>query len=406
MKKVLLITIGTGVGSNKTEALQSLSDGITYCLNNCNPTKTVFIVTADSKKDTLPLILEKSALSPEEYDTKCLSSIDEIEIIYDECVTFIKELLIEGFDEKNIVVDFTSGTKAMSAGLAVAAITMDIENFSYISGKRVGGKVAKGTEKILSRRIYKIISDNKLKIVRSLFNNYQFDACLDILLHDLKKKFGEQEFHEILKEYENVCYAFSAWDRFNHNEAKKKLLVTCKLDLNLADNIDFLNGLVSSQDKIYAIVDLLANAERRGEEGKYDDALARLYRTIELIAQYRLQSKYNVDCGNVDLNKTPVISREWLLENRNSEEIIKLSMHHDYRLLKDFNDELGMHFSGDEKLKSYLGARNSSILAHGLTPVKRNHYNNLLEKVIEFAIIDSPNILELKEKAKFSKFAV
>lgn len=405
MKKALLITIGTGVGLNKTEVLQSLSDGITYCLTNCNPTKTVFIVTTDSERDTLPLILEKSALSPEEYDTKCLSSIDEIEIIYDECVTFIKELLNEGFNEKDIVVDFTSGTKAMAAGLAVAATTMDIENFSYISGKRVGGKVAKGTEKILSRRIYKIISDNKLKIVRSLFNNYQFDACLDIL-EDLKKKFGDKEFQEMLKEYENVCNAFSAWDRFNHNKAKKKLLATCKLDLNLSDNIDFLNGLVTSKDKTYAIVDLLANAERRGEEGKYDDAVARLYRTIELIAQNRLESKHSVDFGNVDLNKTPVISREWLLENRDSEGIIKLSMHHDYRLLKDFNDELGMRFSGDDKLQSYLGVRNSSILAHGLTPVKRNHYNNLLEKVIEFAIIDSPNIIDLKEKAKFSKFEV
>lgn len=405
MKKAILITIGTGVGLNKIEALQSLSDGITYCLNNYNPTKTIFIVTADSKRDTLPLILEKTALSPEEYDIKCLSSIDEIEIIYDECVTFIKELLKEDFDEKDIVVDFTSGTKAMSAGLAVAATTMDIENFSYISGQRVGGKVAKGTEKILSRRIYKIISDNKLKIVRSLFNNYQFDACLDIL-DDLKKKFGAQEFQEILKEYENLCYAFSAWDRFNHNEAKKKLTKVQNLEIDIANNYKFLTDLILSHDKKYFIADLLGNAERRGDEGKYDDAVARLYRTIELIAQYRLDSKFKVNCSNVNLNVTPDISGEWLLKNKNFEGIIQLSLHDDYRLLKDFADELGMRFSEDDILKSYLGARNSSILAHGLTPVTKSHYNNLLEKVIEFVIIDSQNILELKEKAKFSKFAV
>jgi hypothetical protein len=353
MKKALLITIGTGVGLNKAEALQSLSDGITYCLNNCNPTKTIFIVTADSKKDTLPLILEKSALRPEEYDIKCLSSIDEIEIIYDECVTFIKELLIEGFDEKNIVVDFTSGTKAMSAGLAVAAITMDIENFSYISGKRVGGKVAKGTEKILSRRIYKIISDNKLRIVRSLFNNYQFDACLDIL-HDLKKKFGEQEFREVLNEYENLCLAFSAWDRFNHKEANKRLTKVQNLDIDLANNFEFLTELISSKDMIYFIADLLANAQRRGSEGKYDDAAARLYRTIELIAQYRLKSKYKVDCGNVELDKTPDISRGWLLKNRNNEGIIQISLQHNYRLLREFNDELGMMFLEDEEIVQFL----------------------------------------------------
>jgi hypothetical protein len=405
MKKALLITIGTGVGINRHDVLQSLSDGITYCLKHQNPTKTIFILTAESEKDTLPLILEKTSLSPNDFKTKCLKSMDDIEVIYDECVELIKELLSDGFDEKDIVVDFTSGTKAMSAGLAIAAATMDIENFSYISGIRVGGKVAKGTERIIPIRANKILVDSKLKVVHNLFNNYQFDACLNIL-QDLRNKFGAPELQEKFKDYEKVCYAFSKWDKFDHIEAKKKLVVTCKLDINLDNNIEFLNELVSSEDKIYYIVDLLANAERRGEEGKYDDAVARLYRIMELIAQYRLQSNFGVETSNVDLKKTPSISREWLLESKNFDGMIQIGLQNDYRLLKDFSDELGIKFFDNEQLKSYLGTRNSSILAHGMTPVKESHYNKLFEIVFEFALIDIQNILELKEKAKFSQFAV
>lgn len=400
MRKALLITVGTGVG-NKRDALESLSDGIAYCLKQHNPTKTVFIVTEESERDTLPLIIEKTRLNTEEYEIKRLKSMDDIELIYEDCVRFIKELLNTGFDEKDIVVDYTSGTKAMSVGLGIAAATMDIENFSYISGKRVDGKVVKGTERIMPIRAYKILADNKLKIVRNLFNKYQFDACFDIL-QDLKKKFGEPEFQEILKEYENVCYAFSKWDRFDHKEAKKRLTKIQKLDINLASNNEFLNEFVSSQE--YFIADLLANAERRGEEGKYDDAVARLYRTMELIAQYRLYQKYGINTSDVDLQKIPASSKEWLLESKNSEGKIQIGLQKDYRLLKDFDDELGIRFSEDEELKSLLGTRNSSILAHGRTPVTKKHYKKLFEKVIGFAQIVVPNVLENKEKAKFAKF--
>jgi len=48
------------------------------------------------------------------------------------------------------------------------------------------------------------------------------------------------------------------------------------------------------------IADILNNARRRMKEGKYDDAMARLYRTVELIAQYRLKMKYEIDTSDVD----------------------------------------------------------------------------------------------------------
>jgi len=66
-------------------------------------------------------------------------------------------------------------------------------------------------------------------------------------------------------------------------------------DLN--QNKRFLGQLQTAEEpEPYNIADLINNAKRRGtEEKKYDDAVARLYRTIELIAHHQLKTKYNID---------------------------------------------------------------------------------------------------------------
>jgi hypothetical protein len=95
---------------------------------------------------------------------------------------------------------------------------------------------------------------------------------------------------------------------------------------------------------------------------------------MELIAQHRLYQTYEIDSSNVDLQKTPETSKQWLLGSKNSEGKIQIGLQKDYRLLKDFDDELGIQFFEDKELKSLLGTRNSSILAHGTTPVTKKHY--------------------------------
>lgn len=55
----------------------------------------------------------------------------------------------------------------------------------------------------------------------------------------------------------------------------------------------------------YEIVeDLLLNAKRRVAQELYDDAVERLYRALELLAQIRL-STYNIKTGDVDIQQLP-----------------------------------------------------------------------------------------------------
>ena len=152
------------------------------------------------------------------------------------------------------------------------------------------------------------------------------------------------------------------------------------------------------------IVDLIANAERRYKEGRYDDATARLYRTIELIAQYRLKSKYGIDTSDVDVNKLSIYLEDEYEELRDKKGKIRLSLTKDYELFNELGDGLGGEYLKNEKLKDLIGIRNFSILAHGLSPVSKNKCEEFYSEVKELAKLVVSDLEDKLSKARFPKF--
>ena len=404
MRKALLITVGTGVGNDKEKAVESLARGIAYSIKIHNPDKVVFVTTAESERDTLPRVLREVEL--DNYAVKRLRDFSDIESIYEDIVSIMRELQDEGFASEDIVVDYTSGTKAMSAGAAIAGALSEVETLSYINGKREGGIVVRGTEKLLPIRPYKILIDNKLKTIKELFNTHQFDACLK-LIEDLKAKTANSEVQEKLAYYEAVCSAYSAWDKFEHERASEILK---EVKGEFADNKKFLGKMLKSEDKEpFLIADLLNNARRRMEEGKYDDAVARLYRTMELIAQYALRKKYEIDSSDVDTWRLKTLGgvgrrvMEKYEALKGEDGRIRLALRQDYELLKDLGDELGQRFSEDNEMQNLLGKRNASILAHGLEPVSREDAERLLLRVKEYAGVVVSDLEGLSTQAEFPR---
>lgn len=404
MRKALLITVGTGVGNDKEKAVESLARGIAYSIKIHNPDKVVFVTTAESERDTLPRVLREVEL--DNYAVKRLRDFSDIESIYEDIVSIMRELQDEGFASEDIVVDYTSGTKAMSAGAAIAGALSEVETLSYINGKREGGIVVRGTEKLLPIRPYKILIDNKLKTIKELFNTHQFDACLK-LIEDLKAKTANSEVQEKLAYYEAVCSAYSAWDKFEHERASEILK---EIKGEFADNKKFLGKMLKSEDREpFLIADLLNNARRRMEEGKYDDAVARLYRTMELIAQYALRKKYEIDSSDVDTWRLKTLGgvgrrvMEKYEALKGEDGRIRLALRQDYELLKDLGDELGQRFSEDNEMQNLLGKRNASILAHGLEPVSREDAERLLLRVKEYAGVVVSDLEGLSTQAEFPR---
>lgn len=395
-KKFLIMTIGTGMGK---DGMESLIRGLIKSIESCNPDYIVFVVTEKSKK-TLPEIEKKYSALPE-HETILIEDLGDVNEVFIKTHRKIEELKRKG----NVVVDFTSGTKAMSAG-AVLAAACEGADISYISGKRVEGKVLPGTEMVLTYHPFAGMMKIQEKIGKELFNYYQFDASIKVFDSILDTAPSEEDAERIMK-IKSIIEGYRLWDRFDHERAGEILLGIKEVP---SQNKEFIGKIARIADKepLY-IADILNNSKRRYKEGKYDDAMARLYRVIELIAQYRLKSVYGIDSSNVEIERLPRGIREKyekLIEDYYEDDRkkrIKLGLRKDYELLKDLGDEIGKEFYGNKRLQHLLSKRNESILAHGLSAIPKEVYEELLSITLEFARIAVPDVDVLMKKSEFPR---
>jgi CRISPR-associated protein (TIGR02710 family) len=398
--KTLVISVGTGTKPSK-QTVDSLAKALAQSVDRHRPDKVLFVITKESEETTLPTILKN--IKNYSCEKIKIDNPDNIQQIYETLQPKIRQIREES---NHIVIDYTSGTKAMTAALAILATLYEANELSYISGKRANGIVQPGTEQIISIRPYFATTEQKIKTAIQFFNKAQYEAATSIL-NQIQKTIKDPAILNRTAPLLNLAKAYALWDKFQHQKAFKTLK---KLDMpELAKNKQFLGQLVNrltqnKESESHLIADLICNAERRGkEQQKYDDAVARLYRTIELIAQYKLKTQYGINPSKAETSKIPKeLLEKWNIANKT--ETIKLSLERDYELLKAMGDELGQKYEEDKQLKNLLSKRNTSILAHGLEPVNKQTYRQLYIKTLEYAEKTVANLKQQLENAKFVKW--
>ena len=162
-----------------------------------------------------------------------------------------------------------------------------------------------------------------------------------------------------------------------------------KLSASADIHLTHLSALEEMQNKqrpgSLFVIDLIANAQRRAQQNRFDDAVARLYRATEALAQIRLQQKYHLDTGNLDLTNTQypqTVKDRWCPQGDPQ----KIGLQEAYKLLNDLDDPLGQRFSElslDDKERSPLSARNQSILAHGFSSLTKKTFDPLWKTLLD-----------------------
>lgn len=398
---VLLVTVGTGVGGE--ERTKSLAHGLTVSIRHYRPDRIVFFGSKQSilTVEMVEKIMEEQKAEMPKYQFIELKDIDNI----NECFETICKAIEEN-KEQEIVIDYTSGTKTMSVAAVMAGILYK-KKLSLIAGKRKNGIVVKGTEEIRSPNVYTIYDKMQIEKIEELCNIYQFKEAERVL---------EKETVELEKEkkefYSKVIRGLEAWDKFNHEKAMKYLK---EIKAERMNEIKKSLGIIivnpeSIVGKKYLLIDILNNAERRIEEGKYDDAVGRLYRCVELIEQIRLAEKYGIDTGNVEIEKITKIKefpedlKEYLEGQKRLLGKVKIGLTRGYQLLKELGDELGKEFFEDTNWKELVEKRNSSILAHGFKAIEKEVAVKFKEKVKKIIIkFFGEEWKEKLEKTKFPK---
>jgi CRISPR-associated protein (TIGR02710 family) len=370
----------------------------------------LFVVSERSEEQVSGAILPAIGY-PLQWECVRVDSPDDLNTCYQQ----IRSALRDWIDRRrlrneDIYFDLTGGTKPMSAALTLAAIER-IPQYHYVSGDREKGglgTVICGTERsITGLNPWTQIAIRQREFATGLFEQGHVEAAAELLDQAAGTAL---EWAETMKAYAGLCRVLAKLDLFDFKgssndlprwQPRLEIIFEHRGDHRL---VAWLRGLrahvqeldgerTRQQDHPCSLLELLANARRRHRQARYDDAIARLYRAVELFAQNRLYRAFGAKSGRISLNS---LEASLAAELRASfpDELIDQGSRLQLGCAKAFEALKYSALEDDhrlaevyERLKTALEKRNQSWLAHGTRPANMSDFDQMWDLVVkEFGI--------------------
>jgi CRISPR-associated protein (TIGR02710 family) len=412
MPKILLITVGgshqpiiTAIGELQPDRVVFLcSDGPkgskSQVIGGGNPCEVRKGSEVTERLPNIPTQLELGDKFQPDRDLVLIQEPDDLSECYQKAVSAIQSIQQE-FPDSQVMADYTGGTKSMSVGLAMAALDYQVTVYVTTAVRTNIIRVERGQltgQAIVAPIVAQRTIEQFLPIVLQQYNYPAAIAQLRRLLSSMALPPTTRRQIQTLYTY---CSGLDAWDRFEHKEALE-LLESQMSNPEIRQLALFLKRVIHSRSQIdpkfepdngieghsYEIVqDLLLNAERRAIQERYDDAVGRLYRALELLAQIRLLKSYGIRTGDVDIQKLPEILQDEYEQKRSPlRKKLQLALKENYELLSKFpEDPIGQLYQ-EKATKLLLGLeiRNNSLFAHGFKPITNNDYQEVHQEFFSF----------------------
>lgn len=383
---------------------------IIYSLNHTKPEFICFFVSKQSKKMLEEDILPNLDFKPKYYDLIITPNADLLTDCYANLSKYLPNILEKWeVDPSEVCVDYTGGTKTMSVALTLVTINNSC-CYSYVGGdersKGGVGIVVNGKERVwFLENPWNEIAFTEKKEASILFNKARYSSASEILEKCVERV--NKEKRPFFKALIEMVRGYELWDSFKHKQAKVKLY-RCKdvltayasgsekaellnLVQKIEENIGFLENLDQNRipSKFY-FLDLLGNAKRRANlERKFDDAVARLYRAMEVLAQEELKENFGINTSDVKIQDIPErLKDDFIIKYKDPKDNkIKLPLFASYQLLYEKGNKLAEEFFKDyeKEIKPLLNIRNQSILAHGFNPVDEDTFLRMFFIVMKFS---------------------
>jgi len=417
----VLVIATVGTGRNRTDIAEALA----FSIRRHQARRAVFLCSRKTAEETLPLVLERLEGDAVQCRHDVCDDEEDVQRLFIEWNRKWPEWLGDG-PPARVLVDFTSGTKAMSAAAVLLAVARGADQLSYVVGRRdEGGRVVQSEEaRVLSPDL--IFAHRQLRLAVEHFHAGGYAAARDIAAGYLA--IADAALCKVARSIHVIGAAYEAWDRFDYRAAAARLRESKRFWPQWSWVIDSAR-LQANEELILAAkectegtrkldlplcADLLASAERCARRSDWDDAVARLYRACEMIAQIRLFRKYQIRTGDADPTLLPENIRGPYAERKSrlGDHKLKLGLDEAYELLFLLDDPVGRKYAelgggwqrkGD--LLSALQSRNGSLLAHGVVPIGEEKAKKLHELVTALArTLDSVALDQWLAKAEPVRF--
>ena len=380
--RVLILTVGFTKDPLEVSIAEHAPEGVVFLASQQSQTTVAEVLKAwegSFRHHTLLLEDAESLLEAYQAATKALKKALE-------------------WEASAIIADLTGATKPMAAGLVLALTGRGVV-FSYVGGEQRDpetGRVLSGTERL------KVLEDPTARLglrewqaFTRAWNALNLGVALAELEALSQKELSpsERRFYGAMRQ---VVAGLAEWDRFRHRAAWEKLSPSLPVALAVAEAwghgakvrvlkaleeaLPTLRALSASegQPSFPLLQDLLANAERRAEVGRYDDALARLYRALELAVEADIHERlgFLLKDPRTWPQGFPESLRERILGPRSLMDLLEAAF--DLDLAFGQQGTLAQRLYGEKnRLQALLQKRHESILAHGTRPVAKGEYEAL-----------------------------
>lgn len=220
MPRALLLTVGTG-DINRLE--ESLLTPLRKSIDQGERSRVILLPSLVTEQNAAEL---KARCGDDPIDIAPLPAPDA-ENDADRCFAHfdqaISELRAAGFAPADIVVDYTRGTKAMSAALVLAAIRHDLPTLRYITGERDNrGTVKPGSERIFETDPAIAMAQKQLDTALQFVRRGNFAGAL-ALIGDGSVGIGPwpSVIAEALPAIRAALDFYAAWDRLDYAAAAR-----------------------------------------------------------------------------------------------------------------------------------------------------------------------------------------
>lgn len=411
MSDVLIVSVGNS------------PEPIINCINSLRPERVVFFCSEGSRQqiDNVLTKVRLPAFDPKRdvyilqqrlKRNQCeqvVNELDQLDRAYNQALNLIQKVRTEA-PASQILVDYTAGTKTMTAALAMAAVDDTRVQLCLTTNNRSPGTasitghsspVAISLASIHARRLLE-------QQLPDLLNRYDYAAARLAVSRILRLAHQDPATTRQLRQLEDLLLALDAWDRFDHRAALEILGGSTLVDHPQAKSLKAsIKTVIGSRRLIdndasewdhypshgfEVVEDLLHNAERRASQDRFDDAVGRLYRAMELIAQLALKFDYGIETGNVDLERLPEKLRDVYMEKRvqkkkfrEGKPVLELALQESFDLLAALDHQIGLAWMRKRSyLVSLLKKRNMSLFAHGFSPISIEDWNQFNEIYVAF----------------------
>lgn len=275
-----------------------------------------------------------------------------------------------------VVVGFTGGTKCMTAAVALQASRWPCR-FSYVGGtertKGGVGVVVSGGEKVVHQaNPWDALGHRAVEEFVVLSDQRAF-AVAQRVAQEAERAVSRPERKREATALEQLAAAFAAWDRLDHKtslnrlEGLRRSANDLRAVLGSERAVRLLAELERARTHLQALTDatprsehhvrdLLANARRRREEGRFEEGVARLYRASEAVAQVALTRHELATIDAVPLERVPEPVRPEWSARANDEGCVKLGPQDAWRLLRELQDPPGWEIHGREARRADIAA--------------------------------------------------